>query len=76
MEKGGDSEEVRDFKNYLSTSNTQMETLLNDFVRRNASKKDYIAFKNCISTISAFKENELQSISEVFNMSFFYEKCY
>ena len=71
MEKGGDSEEVRDFKNYLSTSNTQMETLLNDFVRRNASKKDYIAFKNCISTISAFKENELQSDSEVFNMSFF-----
>ena len=71
MEKGMDSEEVRDFKNYLSTSNTQMETLLNDFVRRNASKKDFITFKNCISNISIFKENNLQTDSEVFNMCFF-----
>ena len=66
----GDSEPVRDFKNYLSTSNTQMLTLLNDFVRRNASKKQYLAFKNCVDNISTFKSPDDDS-SQVFNMCAF-----
>uniref|UniRef100_A0A6C0CPR1 Uncharacterized protein n=1 Tax=viral metagenome TaxID=1070528 RepID=A0A6C0CPR1_9ZZZZ len=69
--KNGDSEEVRDFKNYLSTSNNQMQTLLSDFVRRNASKKDFVAFKNCIDSISNFKTTNEKHDSEVFNMSAF-----
>ena len=69
--ESGDSDPVRDFKNYLSTSNTQMETLLSDFVRRNTSKKNFIAFKNCISNISKFKTSSDKQDNEVFNLCAF-----
>lgn len=67
----GDSDPVRELKNYLAASNNQMETLLDDFVRRNATKKQYISFKNCIANISNFKQDKHDLDNEVFNMSVF-----
>jgi len=67
----GDSEQVRDFKNYLATSNGQMEISIKDFIRRNTSKSSYVKFTQCIDNISIFKEGITNNDSEIFNMTIF-----
>lgn len=69
--EAGDSDPVRELKNYLAASNSQMETLLDDFVKRNATKKQYVKFKNCLENISTFKPENNGIDSDVFNMTVF-----
>lgn len=55
-----DTVEMREFKNYLATTNNAMKTTINAYISKNSklNKRSFSAFTNCLENIVAFDKDD------------------